>query len=192
MNSNQNYYKIGEKKFVPFITEQEISRAVNRMADDLNRDYSGCNPLMLIVLKGAFVFAADLVRRLRFDCEIETITAKSYGDSMKSNGRVRLSEISDKVRERDVIIVEDIVDSGLTAQRMREALAEFSPRSVAMATFLSKTELRRVEVPVEYTGIEIPAVFVVGYGLDFAEKGRHLPEIYGLEEEVEKTSTQKG
>jgi hypoxanthine phosphoribosyltransferase len=184
MISTKEYYKIGDKKFLPFIGEEKISVAVENLAGRINNDYAGSVPLMLIVLKGAMIFASDLLRRLDIDCEIETITAKSYGQSMKSNGNVRLSAVHEGVRDRHIIIVEDIVDSGRTMKRMRDSLAEFSPASIAAVSFLSKTEMREVEVPVEYTGIDIPTVFVVGYGLDYAEKGRQLPVIYGLEEEV--------
>ena len=171
---------INDKKFIPYIPREEINKAVRNLAEDIDRDYEDKHPLFLVILKGAVFFATDLLRKLSIDGTLEMVRAQSYGSEMKSSGTVVLSDENISFKGRDVIIVEDIVDTGLTLKTLMESIEKESPASVECAVLISKTEMRQIDVRVKYTGIEIPDVFVVGYGLDYAEKGRFLPEIYGL------------
>ncbi len=171
---------INGRKFIPYISREEINKAIRNLAEDIDKDYDRKEPLFLVILKGAVFFATDLLRNLSIDGTLEMIRAQSYGTEMKSSGKVELSIENISFRDRDVIIVEDIVDTGLTLKTLMETIEKESPSSLECAVLISKTEMRQVDVRVKYTGIEIPDVFVVGYGLDYAEKGRFLPEIYGL------------
>lgn len=170
---------IRDKKFEPMISRDKIDSAVRDIASRINSDYQGKNPLFLVVLKGAVFFACDLLRNIDLDCTMEMISAKSYGDSMESAGKVRIRPESLNIKGKDVIIIEDIIDTGLTMKTLMERLKKLGPASVEAASLLSKPMMRKVDVDVKYIAIEIPSVFVVGYGLDFAEHGRQLPEIYG-------------
>ena len=174
---------INNKKFVPYIETDEINRTVSELAEKITRDYEGRSPLFLVILKGAVFFATDLLRKIDLDGTLESIRAQSYGTEMESSGKVKLSDESIEFKDRDVIIIEDIVDSGLTMKTLMETIEESSPASVECAALLSKTEMRKADVRIKYIGIEIPDIFVVGYGLDYAEKGRFLPRIYGFRAE---------
>ncbi|MDX9790743.1 MAG: hypoxanthine phosphoribosyltransferase [Candidatus Kapaibacterium sp.] len=169
---------LNDKYFRKFIDQSEIDIAVSKIASRINRDYADKKPTFLVVLKGAMLFAADLLRKIEIACDIEVISAKSYGNGMTSSGEVRISDLGAKFAGRDIIIVEDIVDTGLTLKALYRNILIHNPASVAATSILSKPESREVEVDLKYVGIEIPPYFVVGYGLDYAESGRHLPEIY--------------
>lgn len=171
-----------DKKFNIFITTEEIQEATLKVAEMINRDYQGKSPIFLAILNGSIVFASDLIRQITVDCEIEAISAKSYGDAMHTSGKVELKSFGLDIQGRDVIIIEDIVDTGYTLKALREKLQEYLPNSIATASLLSKPSMRKTEVPLEYVGIEIPAAFVVGYGLDYAGKGRQLKAIYVVED----------
>ena len=172
--------KVHDKFFKPFITKDEIQTAVKREADRISKDYLGKNPLFLIVLKGAFVFASDLMRAMSIPVTVETISVRSYGNSLQSSGVVSMAEKLPDVKDRHVIIVEDIVDTGLTLHTLKEKLWKEEPASVEIAAFLIKPEMRKVEIDVRYSCFSIPPAFVVGYGLDYAEQGRNLPAVYQL------------
>lgn len=175
---NQVVYK--NKTFKLNITPKELDEAVSRIAGQINEDYSDKTPLFLVVLKGAVFFASDLLRKLTIHCTLETITAKSYGNELYSSGVVNLNLDDLPLKGRDVIIIEDIVDSGLTLQSIINKLKKQDPESIEAAAIVSKPDQRTVDVRVKYIGIEIPADFVIGYGMDYAEYGRHLPGIYSL------------
>lgn len=174
--------KLNDKMFKPYITRNQIDGAVEGLANQINIDYEGKSPLFLVVLNGSIIFAADLVRHIKLDCELEALAAKSYGNEMQSSGRVELTYHKTDFKDRDLIIVEDIVDTGLTLATLMEELKKFQPRSIEAVSLLSKPEMRVTDVDVKYVGIEIPAAFVVGYGLDYAGRGRQLPEIYVVAE----------
>ena len=159
------------------ITAEQIRVRVREMAADIHRDHpDGVH--LIAVLKGAFIFLSDLARELPGQCSIDFMAVSSYGSSTKSSGQVQLlKDLESGLEGRDVIIVEDIVDTGLTLTYMQQILRARSPRSLRTACLLSKPSRRKVDVPVEYIGFQIEDQFVVGYGLDYAERYRNLGHI---------------
>jgi hypoxanthine phosphoribosyltransferase len=147
----------------------------------MNRDYQGRKPLLIGVLKGSFMFLADLVRRLEFPLEVDFIALSSYGGGTETSGKVRLAgKLKCPVKGRDVVVVEDIVDTGITLRFFIDYLLRKKPSSLKVCALLDKSGRRRVDVPIDYTGFVIPDEFVVGYGLDYNESFRHLPGVYVL------------
>jgi len=174
------YIILNDRKFVKFLTTSQIKQAIKKIANEIERDYENTEPLFLVVMKGAMFFAADLIREVKLNSQIEFISAKSYGTQMETSGKVKLKAIEDNFEGRDIIIVEDIVDSGFTLQALMKYIEEYQPRSLQATAILSKPAARKTDVHVKYIGIEIPESFVVGYGLDYAELGRNLSDIYIL------------
>jgi len=164
------------------IPAEDIQRRVREMAADIHRDHPG-GVHLIAVLKGAFVFLSDLARAIPGRCSLDFMAVSSYADGMASSGQVQLlKDLGSTIEGRDVVIVEDIVDTGLTLAYMQRILRARSPRRLRTACLLSKPSRRQVEVTVDYTGFEIEDRFVVGYGLDFAEQHRNLPYIAVLNE----------
>ena len=156
---------------------------VKVVADRINKDMEGKNPLFLAVLNGSFIFAADLMRMITIPGEISFVKLASYQGTM-STGRIKeVIGINENISGRDIIIVEDIVESGLTMKRMMESLGTRNPASIHICTLLLKPEKLTVDLDVEYVAMEIPNDFIVGYGLDYDQQGRNLREIYTLVEE---------
>lgn len=180
MSEILEYFLINDKKFKLIIPPEEIEDAVISLAEKINNDYKNTRPLFLLVLKGSYVFAADLLRKINLDCQVDVVMAKSYGNELNSSGVVNLSITKTEIKDRDVIIIEDIVDSGLTLQTLINKLKKQQPASLETAALLSKPDKRSVDVKVKYIGMEISGEFVIGYGLDYAEHGRQLPGIYKL------------
>ncbi len=178
-----NKIVIKDKKFKLLIEQKEIEIAVKKIAERINQDYKGKKPIFLIVLKGAILFAADLIRYIDVHCEIEFISAKSYGPNLISSGEVQLGAIANKLNDRDVIIVEDIVDTGWTLKTLYGKILEQNPKSITTCAILSKPDTRQINVELKYAGIEIPPYFVIGYGLDYDEEGRNLSNIYIIDYE---------
>lgn len=157
-------------------TEEEINSLIKTLGSKISRDYAGKNPIIISVLKGSFIFMADLVRSIDIPCEVDFMAVSSYGTGTTSSGEVRIiNDLSRGVEGRDVIIVEDILDSGVTLNYLLGVLETRGANSLEICTFLSKPDRRKVDVKVKYEGYTIPDEFVVGYGLDFAEKYRNLP-----------------
>ena len=169
--------------FEPYIRREEIAKQVYRLAQDIKRDYANKNPLFLCVLNGSFIFAADLFRACGLhDAEITFIRFKSY-DGMSSTGDVKeIMGLSENITGRHILIVEDIIDSGITAAQLRKELAKPNPASVKMVSLLFKPESLTVGNAPEYVGFEIPPKFILGYGLDLDGLARNLPDIYVLKE----------
>ena len=166
------------------ISEEQIKTKVAELGERLTRDYQGKNPVFLCVCKGSFVFTADLIRAFEDHCEIDFIFVSSYGASTHSSGKVRLlKDLTVDISGRDVIVVEDILDTGITLQFILELIKEKHPNSVKVCTFLDKPERRVSNIFADYVGYEIPNEFVIGYGLDLAEKYRNLPYIGIYDEE---------
>ncbi len=163
----------------PLLTQEAIAERVAELAARIRADYASTRDLHLVcALKGAFVFFSDLVRQLDRHVTLDFIVVSSYGKATRSSGEVRLiKDLDTGIEGRDVIIVEDIVDTGLTLTYLRDILRARGPRSLKTACLLSKPSRREVEVPVEYVGFTIEDRFVIGYGLDYAEKYRNLPYI---------------
>jgi hypoxanthine phosphoribosyltransferase len=163
-------------------SREEIASVVDRLAAEIARDYRDRDPLFIGILKGSFVFLADLVRRLDFPLELDFIRLSSYGSGRESSGTVRVVQgLRTGVRGRHLLVVEDIVDTGITVAFLLDYLKKKNPASVRLCALLDKPSRRRVPVTIDYTGITVPDKFLVGYGLDFDEKYRNLPDIYALE-----------
>lgn len=168
------------------LSEQEIRGIVRRLGEEISRDYAGRNPLIVAVLRGAFVFTADLLRAITVPCEVDFMAVSSYGNGVKSSGVVRIvKDLDTKIEGRDVIIAEDILDSGLTLSYLIKMLKARGPRSVEVATFSVKDIAGKVPaVDPRYVGAHVPDAFIVGYGLDYAEHYRNLPYVGVLKSEV--------
>ena len=174
---------LGDKVFVPYLSGEKISNAVRLVAEKINADYQGKNPLFLVVLNGAFLFAADLLRSIDLDCEVSFVKFSSY-QGTHSTGKVKeLIGLNESLGGRDVIIVEDIVDTGTTIVQMLADLADRQTASVRVATLLFKPEAYKKDIVIDYIGLEIPNAFIVGYGLDYDGLGRNLKEIYVIKSE---------
>ncbi|MEK7879563.1 MAG: hypoxanthine phosphoribosyltransferase [candidate division NC10 bacterium] len=166
------------------ITQEEIARRVHELGQALARDYAGTEPVLVGVLKGAVVFLADLIRATSIPLTVDFIGLSSYGEGLQSSGVVRITaDLSVPIRDRHVLVVEDIIDSGHTIDYLRRNLETRRPRSLKLCALLDKAERREVKVPLDYVGFAIPSEFVVGYGLDHAGRYRNLPYIAALEEE---------
>jgi len=160
------------------INESQLQARVVELANQISIDYEGKNPLFVGILKGAFVFLSDLIRHVKIPAHVDFMQVSSYGSGTESSGIVKiLKDLDISVEDRHVIIVEDIVDAGVTMQHLLELLSARKPASLAVCTLLDKKERRIVDVHLNYVGFEIPNAFVVGYGLDYAEFYRNLPFI---------------
>lgn len=176
--------RLHELEFSVFLTEEDIQRRVKELGQELSHRLADGNPTFMVMLKGAFVFAADLVRASRLNGEISFVRTSSYhGTETDGKVRMHLAPEPDLVTDRDVILIEDIVDSGLTMEAFLPVLKALKPKSITLVTLLHKPESQRVEVDIDLVGFVIPAKFVVGYGLDYDGLGRQLPAIYQLLEE---------
>jgi hypoxanthine phosphoribosyltransferase len=173
---------IGDKDFEVFLNKNDIDAATDRIAKTLNADLSGQNPIFAVILNGAFMFAADLLKKVNTDCEVTFLKYSSYSGT-KSTGEVKeLLGFSEEICGRTVVIVEDIIDTGLTVQRILKEIGGFKPYSVKIATLLYKPDAFKEDFKIDYIGFEIPNDFVVGYGLDYNGFGRNLQEIYKLKQ----------
>lgn len=165
------------------ITRQEISLEVMRLAKEINKDYRGKRPLLLGILKGSFVFLADIARHLDVPVEIDFVRLSSYGSQKVSSGKVRMVHgLRSPVAGRDIIVIDDIVDTGVAVSHLMKYLRRRSPASVKLCALLDKPSRRETAVEIDYLGITIPDKFVVGYGLDCNEEYRHLPDICVVED----------
>ncbi|HYF26479.1 MAG TPA: hypoxanthine phosphoribosyltransferase [Baekduia sp.] len=169
--------KIGEMLVQP----DQLKNRVRELGAEVSRDYADRDLLLVGVLKGAVFFLADLMRAIDIPCEVDFMAVASYGSATDSSGVVRiLKDLDRPIADRDVLIVEDIVDSGLTLQYLLRNLGARDPRSLEVCSLLTKPERRKVELPIRYTGFEIPNKFAIGYGLDHAERYRNLPYVAAL------------
>lgn len=167
------------------ISEQELDAKVSELAENISRDYAGKTVLVVTLLKGGVMFAVDLMRKLTVPVEIDFMSVSSYGASSKSSGIVKVDkDLDNSIKGKDVLLVEDIIDSGLTLNYVREMLLGREPASLKICTILDKPSRRKTQVAVDYTGFEIPDEFVVGYGLDYAQKHRNLPYVGILKRSV--------
>jgi hypoxanthine phosphoribosyltransferase len=172
-----------EPKLRRLFTKDEIAAAVSRLAAEISRDYRDKNPLLIAVLKGSFVFLADLIRQLDFPLEIEFVRLSSYGKGTQSSGRVRMAPgAPSQILGRHVLVIEDIIDTGLTAAFLLDYLRRRKPASLKLCTLTDKKARRRVIVHIDYQGLTVPDEFIVGYGIDCDEKYRYLPDIYFIEQ----------
>lgn len=182
-----------DKKFGISIPEEEVLKRVDAVAEQINRDMAGKNPIFLAVLNGAFIFAADLIRRITIPCEISFVKLASYQGTTSSGKVTEVIGINENLAGRTVIIVEDIVETGLTIQQMMESLGTRNPESVHVCTLLLKPDRLTVDIDIRYVAMRIPNEFILGYGLDYNQQGRGLRDIYTLvpENEIPKQTTMK-
>jgi hypoxanthine phosphoribosyltransferase len=164
------------------VQPDELAHRVRELGEEISRDYAGRELLLVGVLKGAVFFLADLMRHIEIPCEVDFMAVSSYGSSTDTSGVVRiLKDLDAPLEGRDVLIVEDIVDSGLTLQYLMRTLQTRGPASLEVCALLTKPERRLVETPARYVGFEIPDKFAIGYGLDYAERYRNLPYVATLQ-----------
>ena len=165
------------------ISRDEIAEAVDRLAYEIKRDYQGKQPLLIGILKGSFVFMADLIRQLDLPLELDFIRLSSYGATRESSGKVRVIQgVKTNVKSRDVLVIEDIVDTGITTSFSLDYLKKRQPASLKLCVLTDKPSRRRIPVSIDYLGFTVPDKFIVGYGLDLDQKFRNLPDIYTLED----------
>ena len=174
--------RLHDLQFAPFISAEELGRAIDQVAADLNAKYAGKRPLFIGVLNGAFFFAAELVKRITVECEITFVKVASYHGT-SSTGKVdQLIGLNERISGRHVVVVEDIVDTGITIEHIHAVLADHHPASISVATLLFKPEAYKKSIPIDHIALRIPSVFVVGSGLDHDGLGRNLSGILRLVE----------
>lgn len=160
------------------LTEEQLKKRVHELGEEISRDYAGKDPIFVGVLKGCFIFMADLFREVTVPGSVDFMAVSSYGSGTSTTGAVKINkDLSQDIEGRDVVIVEDILDSGVTLSYLTKYLANRNPASVCIATLLDKPARRRADVYAKYVGFTVEDAFVVGYGLDYAEKYRNLPYI---------------
>ena len=168
-------------KYDQLLATETIQTRVAELAQEISKDYLGKCPILIGVLNGAFIFMADLVKRLTVDCEVDFIKLSSYGNAKKSSGKIDvLKDIDCHLEGRDVLVIEDIVDSGLSVKYLEQKIRDCQPNSLKFVSLLRKEGAAKIDFEIDYLGFWIPDEFVVGYGLDFAQKFRNLPAIYVL------------
>ncbi len=171
-----------DPKIIPLITAEEIADRVAQLAVELSEDYAGKNPILVGILRGAWVFLADLSRAMSIPHHADFVQLSSYGSGTESSGNVKvLKDLSLEIENRNVILIEDIVDSGQTISKLIILLKERKPASIAVCSLLDKPERHEIEVKIDYLGFSVPNKFIVGYGLDWDDRFRHLPYVGFLE-----------
>ena len=174
--------KLHDKTFTPFLTEHDINKIVNELATKINSDYKGKRPILLGVLNGSFMFISDLMKKLTIDCELSFIKLSSYSGTQSQGVVDEVIGLTESLENKDVIVLEDIIDTGNTVGKLFEILKKEKTNSLSIGTLLLKPDVFKDKFHVDYIGKEIPDAFVVGYGLDYDQLGRNLKEIYQLSE----------
>jgi hypoxanthine phosphoribosyltransferase len=166
----------------PIVTQEEMRTRIKELGRQISADYADKDLILVGILKGAYAFYADLARAIRVPLRVDFLVVTSYGSKARSSGKVKMvTDLTEDIAGRDVLLVEDIVDSGLTVKFLMKTLAKRKPKSMKVCTLLSKPERRKVDVPVDYVGFKIPNKYVVGYGLDYQQKYRNLPYLAVLD-----------
>lgn len=174
---------VGTEVFVPFLSEDKIQKRIAELGKQISEEYKDKLPIIIGILNGSFIFMADLVKSVSINCEMDFFKLSSYGEAKISSGRVKmLKELNADIKDRHIIIVEDIVDSGLSIKYIEELIGESEPASMKVVTLLMKPASLKYDVKIDYIGFEIPNKFVLGYGLDYAQKYRNLRSIYVLKD----------
>jgi len=170
----------------PIVTQEEMRARIKELGKQISSDYAGKDMVLVGVLKGAYAFYADLARAIRIPMRVDFLIVTSYGSQSKTTGKVKVvTELTENIKGKDVLLVEDIVDSGLTARYLLKTLAKQKPASIKICTLLSKPDRRKIDVHLDYVGFKIPDKYVVGYGLDYQQKYRNLPYLAVLDMEGE-------
>ena len=172
--------QVKDKKFKPYLSVQEIDKAVKKVADKLNNDFNGEDVLFISILNGSFMFASDLLKKINLNCEISFVKIASYSGT-KSTGKVKkLIGLMQSLEGRNVVIIEDIIDTGNTLDKLLPTLIAEKPKSLKLCTLLFKPEAFKANFKIDYIGLEIPNKFILGYGLDYGQLGRNLANIYQI------------
>jgi hypoxanthine phosphoribosyltransferase len=183
MALNKKSIKIQDDTFVVMLSERRVKTKVKALAAKITKDYKGTTPVFIGILNGSFIFFSDLIREVNIDCEIDFLKLSSYGDAKISSGNVKLlKDLNCQVEGRDIIIVEDVIDSGLSMEYIRDLIMQQNPKSFRVVTLLYKKDAVKTKMKIDYMGFSIPNDFVIGYGLDYAQRLRHLKAIYRLKE----------
>ncbi|HEY4611678.1 MAG TPA: hypoxanthine phosphoribosyltransferase [Bacteroidota bacterium] len=176
------YVTVNSDRFKLYLSEEQIQKRVRELAVRINNDYRGKTPIFIGVLNGSFIFFSDLIREVTVDCEVDFFKLSSYGDAKISSGQVTLlKDLNCQVTGRDIVVVEDIVDSGLSIDFIKKLIVRENPSSLRFVTLLLKKSVAKIDFTIDYIGFEIPPEFVIGYGLDYAQKVRNLRAIYRLD-----------
>lgn len=177
----KKYLTLNGDRFVLYLTEKQIQARVKQLGMQISREYAGRKPIFIGILNGSFMFMSDLIRHITVDCEIDFMKLSSYGDAKISSGNVKmLKDLNCEVEGNDIVIVEDIVDSGLSVDFILKLIRQHKPRTCKVTSLLYKKESIKIPVPIDYVGFVIPNYFVVGYGLDYSQRVRNLRAIYRL------------
>ncbi|MFQ5650127.1 MAG: hypoxanthine phosphoribosyltransferase [bacterium] len=185
MVSEETHKFITNEKTRILLSGEQIQLKVKELGAQISRDYAGKCPILIGVLNGSFIFCADLFRAITIDCEIDFIKISSYGEAMETSGVVKLKkDIDAHLQDRHVLVVEDIVDSGYSVNYLKERLETVKPKSLKFVSLLVKEGTAKIAYEIHYVGFKIPNHFVIGYGLDYAQKFRNLPAVYVMDEQV--------
>ena len=177
----KKYIAFNKDKFEIYLTEKQIQARVKQLAGKINKDYRGRVPIFIGILNGSFIFMSDLIRQIKIDCEVDFLKLSSYGDAKISSGHVTLlKDLNATIGGRDIIVVEDIVDSGLSIDFIKKLICLHKPKTFKIVSLLYKKDALKIDVKIDYIGFSIPNDFVVGYGLDYSQKVRNLRSIYKL------------
>jgi hypoxanthine phosphoribosyltransferase len=183
ITAKKDIIEIGTEKFVTFLSEQEIQTRIAEMGEEISKDYMGKLPIFIGILNGAFMFMSDLMKHVTVNCEMDFFKLSSYGDEKISTGRVKLlKDLNADIKDRHLVLIEDIIDSGLSMDYIVQLLKEHKPASIKIVSLLMKPESIKYDIKIDYIGFKIPNKFVIGYGLDYAQKYRNLRSIYVLSE----------
>ena len=177
---SEQIIKVIDKEFEIFIPNSEIDSAIQKVANQINKDYEHKKPLFVVILNGAFMFAADLMKKLTIECEVSFVKLSSY-QGMRTTEKVKkIIGLNESIAGRSIIIVEDIIDTGITMEHLLEELGALNPRDIKISTLLYKPDAFRKDYKIDYIGLDIPNDFILGYGLDYDGFARNLPDIYKL------------
>ena len=170
------------EKLTVLFKQQQVKQTINRLAREIKKDYKGKNPLLICILKGSFIFMADLIRQMNTPLEVDFVKLSSYGSNKTTSGKVKMIQgLNTPIKGRDVLVVEDIIDTGLTISALLDYLGKKKPASLKLCALADKPSRRKVTVAIDYLGFTVPDKFIIGYGIDWDEKFRYLPNICYLD-----------
>lgn len=176
--------KLHDLEFIPYLSEQELDKIVTKLSASINENYEGKSPLFVVVLNGAFIFASDILKRVTLDCEVSFLRVSSYRGTASTGEVKEMMPIGTDVSGRDIVLIEDIVDTGKTMGEVKSKMLSEGANTVSICTLLYKPEAFAGNYRVDYIGVEIPDRFVVGYGLDYDGLGRNLPSLYQIKPKI--------